>query len=233
MPRTIEHWLANIRISRKLFIAPGVAIVLLSLTAPLALVGLGKQARLIDLLTSTGAEKSATVTALVGTIPEASSLTNRIVALASNASDAQSVKQLTAEMEKQLTTARSLAEKLRTFELAPRETQVVNDLGKALKTYAEASRQIAALAANDGATAYMMSANGQQAYAELQKKLGEFPEIVRAEEARAQETAMAQNRLVRIGFIALFGTALGMAVLVNLLISRAIAGQMNVSPTRP
>ena len=57
----IDRWTANIRITRKLLIAPGVAIVLLSLMAPLALKSLDDQARLIERFTTVEMEKSATI----------------------------------------------------------------------------------------------------------------------------------------------------------------------------
>ena len=51
----IDRLTANIRISRKLSIAPAVAIVLLSLMAPLALSALNDQSKLLEAATTTGA----------------------------------------------------------------------------------------------------------------------------------------------------------------------------------
>ena len=53
----IDRLTANIRITRKLLIAPGVAVVLLSLMAPLALKSLGDQTRLIERLTTVEASR--------------------------------------------------------------------------------------------------------------------------------------------------------------------------------
>src|SRR5215831_8100429 len=112
MFNTIDRWTRNIRISRKISIAPAVAIVLLSLMAPLALRELAEQSKLLEAATTTAADKAATVAALSRTIPEASSLTNRIIALASNSDDAEVVKRLIADMNKRLGDAASLIGKM-------------------------------------------------------------------------------------------------------------------------
>ena len=222
----IDRWIANIRISRKLLIASGVAIVLPSLMAPLALRSLSAQSQLIERVTTVGAEKSATVAALVRAIPEASSLTNRIIALASNSNDAQAIKQLTAEMEKRFADATALIAKLAASELTDNEKQVVTDLGKALKAYADSSRQVAVMAPGDGATAYMISANGEKFYAEILTKLNDLLAIEHAQAVTAHESSMHDAQTTRLAFIALGLAAVVIAGLINMMIARAIAGSI-------
>ena len=222
----VDRWTANIRISRKLFIAPSIAIILLSLMAPLALKSLGDQTRVLERLTTTEVDKSATIAALERAFPEASKSLNRLIALASNTEDAASVKLLVAEMDKRLADAASLLDKLSASDLTAQEKPVVADLGKALKTYAETSRQVAAMVTSDVPTAYMMSANGEKAYAELLAKLESLLEIERAQAASAHQTSMAAARTARLGFIALFAAAVSISVLANVVISRAIGGSI-------
>jgi len=87
----VTRWLANLSITRKLFIAPAVAVILLSLMAPLAIYSLGQQAKLLDELTTTEVEKAATMADLGRAVPEASNLSNRTIALASNSDDPAAV----------------------------------------------------------------------------------------------------------------------------------------------
>ena len=162
----IDRWTANIRISRKLLIAPGIAILLLSLMAPLALKSLGDQTRLIERLTTIEMQKSTTVAALERAVPEASAVLNRVIALAGNSDDSAAIKRLAAEVNKRLADAAALIAKLAESDLSEREKQVVADLGKALKAYAESSGAVINMVAADVSTAYMMSQNGEKAYAE-------------------------------------------------------------------
>src|SRR5579883_2514562 len=183
----IDRWTANIRISRKLFIAPSIAIVLLSLMAPLALTSLSEQARLLDRLTTTEVDKSATVAALERAVPEAGGLLNRLLALGSNSSDEKGLEKVGKEMEARLNDAASMVAKLAGLNLTPQERQVVEDIDKTLKSYSGISKQIASMVAADAATAYMMSANGEKNYSDLLTKLNELLDIERAQAAAAHE----------------------------------------------
>jgi methyl-accepting chemotaxis protein len=223
----IDRWTANIRISRKLSIAPAVAIVLLSLMAPLALRALSDQAKLLEAITTTGAERAATVAALARAIPEASSLSNRIIALASNSDDAQAVKALSADMDKRLADGTALIEKLAATNLPDEERKVVADLAQALKSYAEASKPVIAMVVSNAPTAYMMSANGEKFYAALLGKLNELLDLERAQAAVAHETSAEAARTTRLGFIALFVAAVVISVLVTAMIARAIGGSIS------
>ncbi len=223
----IDQWTANIRISRKLFIAPSIAIVLLSLMAPLALTSLANQARLLDRLTTTEVEKSTTVAALERAVPEAGSLLNRIIALASNSNDDKGISKLGKEMEGRLDEATSMVAKLAALNLTPQERQVVDEVDKTLKSYAGTSKQIASMVSADVATAYMMSANGEKNYAELLTKLNQLLDIEKAQALAAHETSMETSSSARLGFIALFVAAVAISVLVNIVIARTIGGSVS------
>ncbi len=223
----IDRWTANIRISRKLFIAPSIAIVLLSLMAPLALTSLSEQARLLDRLTTTEVDKSATVAALERAVPEAGGLLNRLLALGSNSSDEKGLEKVGKEMEARLNDAASMVAKLAGLNLTPQERQVVEDIDKTLKSYSGISKQIASMVAADAATAYMMSANGEKNYSDLLTKLNELLDIERAQAAAAHESSAATARSARLGFIALFVAAVAIAVLVTIMIARAIGGSVS------
>jgi hypothetical protein len=98
----VTRWLANLSITWKLFIAPAVAVILLSLMAPLAIYSLGQQAKLLDELTTTEVEKAATMADLGRAVPEASNLSYRTIALASNSDDAAAVRRLVADTDERL-----------------------------------------------------------------------------------------------------------------------------------
>jgi methyl-accepting chemotaxis protein len=227
MFRMLDRWIANIRISRKLFIGSGVAIVLLSLMAPLAIVSLNAQSRLLERLTTTDAERSATIEQLVRAIPEASGLMYRIIALASNANDATAVKNLTDEMDQRFASAKSMIAKLAASDLSTRERQIVGDIGKSLKDYATSSDQVAGMAATSVATAYMMSANGDQDYSTLLANLTQLSDIEHAQAVAAHDASMAQAHSTRIAFIGLFAVAVSIAIFINIVISRAIGGSIS------
>jgi methyl-accepting chemotaxis protein len=222
----VDRWTANIRISRKLFIAPGIAIVLLSLMMPLALTALSSQSRLLDRLTTTEVDKAETVAALERAIPEAGSLANRIIALASNANDEKAIDRVGAQLDKRLGDAAGLITKLSRMDLTGQERQVVGDLEKALKFYAETSRQVAKMVTADVPTAYMMSANGEKSYTELLSKLDSLLEIERTQAAAAHESSVTSANTTRAGFIALFVAAVTIAVLVNVVIARTVGGSI-------
>ena len=164
-------WLNHLSISRKLFIAPTVAVLLLSLMAPLAIISLGQQAELLEELTTTEVEKFATMAAFERAVPEASNLSNRIIALASNSDDPPALKRLVADMDKRLGEAASLIDRLSSLSLVGGDKEIVASLAKFLKAYTVAVRQVANMAVADAATAYMMSANGEKFYVELQTQL--------------------------------------------------------------
>jgi methyl-accepting chemotaxis protein len=222
----IDRWIANIKISRKMLIASGVAIALPSLMAPVALQSLGQQSQLIERLTTVDAQKSATIAALVRAIPEASSLTNRIIALASNSSEKDAIAKLTAEMNKHFADATALVTKLAASPLTDKERQAVTDIAKNLKSYADSSGKVAAMAPGDGATAYMISGNGEKFYADLSTKLNELLDIESAQAAAAHDRSTNDDATTRLVFIALAAAAVIIAIFVNLLIARAITGSI-------
>jgi len=222
----IDRWTANIRISRKLSIAPGVAIVLLSLMAPVGLKSLSDQSNVIERLTTTQADKAAAIAALVRAIPEASTFLNRTLALASNADDASALKQLTANMETRLVNAESLIAQLNSSDLSASERQTLQDVGQALKAYVGPAREVAKMAQVDAATAFMISANGEKAYTEVLTKLNELLASQREQAVAAHQSSMTQAQNTRLVFIAVFLAAVVLAVFVNILISRAIAAPL-------
>src|SRR5664280_2206263 len=217
---------ANLSITRKLFIAPAVAVILLSLMAPLAIYSLGQQAQLLDELTTTEVEKAATMAALGRAVPEASNLSYRTIALASNSEDPAAVKRLVADMDKRLGEAASLIGRLGSFDLVAGEREIVASLGKSLKAYTEANRQVATMAAADAATAYMMTAGGEKFYAELQAQLDGLRDLERKRSVAKHDASMAQADTARFGMIALFIAAVTASILVTVVLSRMISGSI-------
>ena len=222
----MTRWLANLSITRKLFIAPAVAVILLSLMAPLAIYSLGQQAKLLDELTTTEVEKAATMADLGRAVPEASNLSNRTIALASNSDDPAAVKRLVADMDKRLGEAAALIDRLGSFDLVEGEREIVASLGKSLKAFTEANRQISTMAAADAATAYMMSANGAKFYAELQTQLDGLRDFERRRSVAEHDASMAQADTARFGMIALFIAAVMASILVTVALSRMISGSI-------
>jgi methyl-accepting chemotaxis protein len=222
----IDRWTANIRITTKLLIASGIAILLLSLTAPVALRSLSEQAQMIDRLTTSEVDKAAMVAALDRTVPEAGSSLNRVLALASNTDDANAVKRLNDEATKHLADAAALLAKLDAVGLDNEEHKIVDEIRQSLKAYAASSQNMMNMVGADAATAYMMSANGEKDYATLLAKLTDFEAIERqhANADHAQATASAQ--MVRLTYIGLFAAAFAVALAVNILLSRAIGGSI-------
>src|SRR5664280_2651641 len=207
---------ANLSITRKLFIAPAVAVILLSLMAPLAIYSLGQQAQLLDELTTTEVEKAATMADRGRAVPEASNLSYRTIALASNSDDPAAIKRLVADMDKRLGEAASLIDRLSSFDLVEGEREIVTSLGKSLKAYTAAVGQVAAMAAADAATAYMTTATGEKIYAELQTQLDGLRDVERRRSVAKHETSMAQADTARFGMIALFVTAVIASILVTI-----------------
>jgi methyl-accepting chemotaxis protein len=222
----VERGIANLRISRKLFIAPGVAIALLSLMAPLALKSLGEQSRLLERLTTTEIDKAADVAALERAIPEASSNANRLIALASNSTDPEALKRIGKEMEAHLADAAALVARLGGSELSDEEKRIVGELGAALKSYTNTCRQVATMADGDVATAFVLSTNGQKHYTSLLEKLTALQQLERKRAAAAHDTSAADAATARKGFIGLFVVAVLVAVSVNVLIARVISGSV-------
>jgi methyl-accepting chemotaxis protein len=222
----VTRWLANLSITRKLFIAPAVAVILLSLMAPLAIYSLGQQAKLLDELTTTDVEKAATMAALGRAVPEASNLSNRTIALASNSDEPDAIKRLVADMDRRLGEAASLIERLASFDLVAGEKEIVASLAKSLKAYTDANHQVATMAAADAATAYMMSSNGEKFYAELQTQLDSLRDVERRNSVARHDASMAQAGAARFGMIALFIAAVVASILVTVALSRMISGSI-------
>src|SRR3974390_1093042 len=138
----IDRWTANIRMSRKLLIAPGIAILLLALMAPLAIKSLEDQTRLIERLTTVEMEKARTIAALQRAIPEASGKLKGSIALAANSDDSAAVKRLTAKINQGLGDAAALIAKLDQSQLSGRERQAVTELHKTLTEYRQSTAPV-------------------------------------------------------------------------------------------
>ncbi|MGH6713279.1 MAG: methyl-accepting chemotaxis protein [Bradyrhizobium sp.] len=219
-------WLANLTIARKLFIAPSVAVVLLSLMAPLAIYSLGQQAKMLAQLTTTEIEKASTMAALGRAIPEASSLVNRTIALASNSDDRAAVERLALSLEKRLNDAASLIDRLLSVDLVDAEKEIVLDLAKSLKAYADTSGRAARMISVDTATAYLMSANGNKFYDALLRQLDSLRDLERERSAAMYETSKAQAEMARFGMVLLFMVAATLSVLLTVVLSRMISGSI-------
>jgi len=222
----VTRWIANLSITRKLFIAPAVAVILLSLMAPVAIYSLGQQAKLLDELTTSEVEKAAAMAALGRAVPEASNLSYRTIALASNSDDPAAIKRLVADMDKRLGEAASLIGRLRAFDLVEGEKEIVAGLDRSLKAYTDAVRQVATMAAADAATAYMMTASGEKSYAGLQTQLDALGDFERKRSVTKHDASMAQADAARFGMIALFIAAVMASILVTVWLSRMISGSI-------
>jgi methyl-accepting chemotaxis protein len=222
----VKRWLSNLSITRKLFIAPAIAVMLLSLMAPLAIYSLGQQSSLLAELTTTEVEKAATMAALGRAVPEANNLSNRMIALASNSEDPAAIKGLVGAMDKRLAEAASLIDRLGSFDLVAAEREIVASLGKSLKAYTQSNRQVATMAAADAATAYMVSANGERFYLELQSQLDGLRDLERTRATAKHEASMAQSNQARFGMISLFLAAVIASILVTVALSRMISGSI-------
>ena len=222
----MTRWIANLSITRKLFIAPAVAVILLSLMAPVAIYSLGQQAKLLDELTTSEVEKAAAMAALGRAVPEASNLSYRTIALASNSDDPAAIKRLVADMDKRLGEAASLIDRLRSFDLVEGEKEIVAGLDRSLKAYTDAVRQVATMAAADAATAYMMTASGEKSYAGLQTQLDALGDFERKRSVTKHDASMAQADAARFGMIALFIAAVMASILVTVWLSRMISGSI-------
>ncbi|MGY4622890.1 HAMP domain-containing protein [Bradyrhizobium sp. USDA 4486] len=219
-------WLNNVSITRKLFIAPTIAVLLLSLMAPLAIYSLDQQANLLEELTTVDVEKANTMAALGSAVPEAGRIVNRFIALASNTDDPAALSRLAGDMERQLGEAASLSEKISSATPADGDRNVVVALEKALKAYTVITRQVVNMAASDAATGYLMSNNGEKSYAELQSALDALRDRERKRALAKHEMSMAQAYAARIGMIALFIVAVVASIIVTVVLSRMISGSI-------
>jgi len=217
------HWLTNASLRRKLFIAPVIAILLLSLMAPLALYTQSQQAGLLGELTTTEVEKAATMTALARAIPEVNGIVDHLLALASNSDDHAAVKRQIDVLEQRLKDSAAIIARLGAFKLPGQERQAVSDLGKDFETYAQLSRRIGSLAAADAATAYMTSSAGEKLYAQLLAKLDTLRDLERDRTTAAHDAVVAQVTAARLGMIALFLIAVVVSLLVTVTLSRMIS----------
>jgi len=112
------------------------------------------------------------------------------------------------------------------FDLVEGEREIVASLGKSLKAFTEANRQICTMAAADAATAYMMSANGAKFYAELQTQLDGLRDFERKRSVAKHDASMAQADTARFGMIAVFIAAVMASILVTVALSRMISGSI-------
>ena len=218
------RWLVNMSITRKLFIAPVVAIVLLSLMAPLGLSSLGRQEKLLGELTSTEVDKAATVAALSRAIPEVHSAVYHVIALASNSEDAGAVAQVVGDLEKQLGEAASLVDRLDAFDIGDTEKSIVASLKADLGSYAQVCKKIGAIAGGDAAVAFVTSTNGEKHYAALLSKLDELGNAERKRMDANHVAIMARAQTARTGMIGLFVVALSISLVVTVALSRMLSG---------
>ena len=217
------QWLSNVAIKWKLFIAPVLAVFLLSLMAPLALYALSKQADLLDEMTTTEVQKAATITALARAVPEVSSLVNRTLVLASNSDDTSMVDRLVAETARRLAEAAKLTSDLGAFSIPKSERDVVAALGKDLDAYKELTRRIGEMASSEPAVAYMTSTNGEKLYAQLLHHLDSLRDLENQGTAAAHTAVMADARAARLAMITLFVVAFSVSMLVTVYLSGMIS----------
>jgi hypothetical protein len=162
----VARRIANMRIGVKLLLAPALCTLLLSSLVPMSLYAIGKQSALLTRLTTLEANKQATITALVRTIPEASNYINRLIALISNSDDTKTAKRLADVLDRDLTRAAALLDHLSRLELQPEEIHIVDTLNQPMRQFAQSAREAAEMAGNgDSANAFITGNQSSKQYA--------------------------------------------------------------------
>jgi methyl-accepting chemotaxis protein len=217
--------IANAPIVVKLLIAPAICTLVLSPLVPMAWYAVNTQSALLQRLTTTEAEKQATITALARAVPEASNGVNRLIALASNSDDVQASKRLADALEQDLSRATQLLDRFANFPLYPEEKVVLDKLHGPMRQFALAARDAAGFAvANDGANAFITGNQSSKQYVALLDGLTELEKIEDRRAILDKDSSQSLAQTVSVGLVAAFGIGVVVAMTISFLLARLIAG---------
>jgi len=219
--------IANMRIGVKLLLAPALCTLVLSSLVPMSLYAIGTQSALLTRLTTSEADRQATITALARAIPEASNCINRLIALISNSDDTKATKRLAEALDQDLTRATSLLDRLSRFELQPEESQIVYALNEPIRQFAQSAREAAEMAASgDSANAFLTGNQSSKQYAALVDGLTVLQKL---EEERAVAEKQSSDTLastISTALIVVFGLALVASLGVSVFLARVVGGMI-------
>jgi methyl-accepting chemotaxis protein len=225
MASGVVQRIANAPIVVKLLIAPVICTLVLSPLVPMAWYAINTQSALLQRLTTTEAEKQATITALARAVPEASNDLNRQIALASNSDDVQAGKRLAGLLEQDLTRAAALLDRLAKFPLYPEEKIILDKLHEPMRQFAQAARDASGLAvSNESANAFLTGNQSSKQYAALLDGLTELEKIEDQRAIHDKDASEALARSVSVGLVVAFGVGVLIAMAISYWLARLIAG---------
>jgi methyl-accepting chemotaxis protein len=217
--------IANAPIVVKLLIAPAICTLVLSPLVPMAWYAVNTQSVLLQRLTTTEAEKQATITALARAVPEASNGVNRLIALASNSDDVQASKRLAEALEQDLSRATPLLDRFANFPLYPEEKVVLDKLHEPMRQFVLAARDAAGFAvANDSPNAFITGNQSSKQYAALLDGLTELEKIEDRRAILDKDSSQSLAQTVSVGLVSAFGIGVVAAMTISFFLARLIAG---------
>jgi methyl-accepting chemotaxis protein len=215
--------IANMRIGVKLLLAPGLCTLVLSSSVPMSLYAIGTQSALLTRLTTSEANKQATITALARAIPEASNCINRLIALISNSDDTKAAKRLADALDQSLTRTTSLLDRLSRFELQPEEAHIVDTLNQPMRQFAQSARDAGELAATgDSANAFITGNQSSKQYTTLVDGLTALQTFEEERAVAERQSADTLASTVSTALIAVFGLALVASLGVSVFLARVV-----------
>jgi len=219
--------IANMRIGVKLLLAPALCTLLLSSLVPMSLYAIGKQSALLTRLTTLEANKQATITTLVRTIPEASNCINRLIALISNSDDTKTAKRLADVLDRDLTRATSLLDHLSKLELLPEEIHIVDTLNQPMRQFAQSAREAAEMAGNgDSANAFITGNQSSKQYATLVDGLSALQKLEEGRALAEKQSSDALASTVSTALIFVFSLALVASLGLSVFLARVIGSMI-------
>ena len=221
---SLIRWLNNMRIARKLFIAPALITVFMIGMAAVTQNGSRQQSAALDEIANVAIAKDD-----LGVTARAMANTThvdlfRMVSWLANSNDAAKVGEATKSVERDVTAVgQALDQLVSSFILEPEEKKALDSVRLAFKDYSSALRIVIDMGSGDSGTALMFMSDADTKFAALDMRLNEMHELQkrlgRATFDAATTTAARTERL----FVGLLIGAVILAVVVTLLVSRMIA----------
>jgi methyl-accepting chemotaxis protein len=221
---SLIRWLNNMRIARKLFIAPALITVFMIGMAAVTQNGSRQQSTALDEIANVAIAKDD-----LGVTARAMANTThvdlfRMVSWLANSNDAAKVGEATKSVERDVTAVGQALDQLASsFILEPEEKKALDSVRLAFKDYSSALRTVIDMGSGDSGTALMFMSDADTKFAALDMRLNEMHELQkrlgRATFDAATTTAARTERL----FVGLLIGAVILAVVVTLLVSRMIA----------
>ena len=224
MFNSLIRWLNNMRIARKLFIAPALITVFMIGMAAVTQNGSRQQSAALDEIANVAIAKDD-----LGVTARAMANTThvdlfRMVSWLANSNDAAKVGEATKSVERDVTAVgQALDQLVSSFILEPEREKALDSVRLAFKDYSSALRIVIDMGSGDSGTALMFMSDADTKFAALDMRLNEMHELQkrlgRATFDAATTTAARTERL----FVGLLIGAVILAVVVTLLVSRMIA----------